>query len=230
MNEPRQDKPRQEGDGQLGEVLTAALRPSVPEPDPARVAALRLRVIESANAASASRVVVAGDRPSAQPRPWIGSGRRPKRRRWPIGPVLAGAAAVALAVVAGFAVGRLDSDGPAPLLRGTATAVDANAAARADIEVSAAGAGRQVRLQGTDLAPPEPGSFYELWFARIRASDGGLEAISAGTFRPGPNGSVSVRFDTAADPTQFQLMLVTLEPGDGDPLPSGDVVLQLQLP
>ncbi len=53
--------------------------------------------------------------------------------------------------------------------------------------------------------------------------------ISAGTFHPDAEGRSEVSFTAAVDPTVYPTIVVTAEPGDGDPRPSEVEVLPADL-
>ena len=55
---------------------------------------------------------------------------------------------------------------------------------------------------------------------------GAPDRISAGTFHPDPQGRSDVRFAAAVDPELYPIVEITAEPGDGNPLATGPVVLR----
>jgi hypothetical protein len=194
---------------QLAQQLARALDtgPAVPPPD--RVAALRAEVA-SDEAARSTTMPAAG---SARPRGGL----------W-----LAAAAAV-LAVLGGVAVGRsfLDDDATAEAVEYDGPMVGpAGEPTAAELLVVATGTGRIVELD-TDVLPILPtGEFYELWFVGPGDAADSPNRISAGTFHPDPDGRSDVQFLAAVDPALFPVVEVTTEPGDGDPRPTGPVVLR----
>lgn len=209
---------------EVHDLVAEALCPVDRQPDPARLAAFRREVLDSTPSGPGEPVVHRAHRSD-----------RPARGRWaPARPsrrtagALGGAVAVACAALVALAVLRPGSD-RADGFDGVAVAPAGapGAGASARIQIGPDGAGHVVRISSTDLQRPD--GFYEVWFARTDAA-AGLQVVSAGTFRPDGEGRVDARFDTAVDPADFQLVLVTREPLDGDPLPTTDVVLQLELP
>ena len=193
-------------DGELGAMVATMLDDAPAGPPDERVHALRWL------AESERRRVATARRPTALRR------------------VLPAAAAVA-AMAAGFVVataldrgdnvqvaGHTEYDGP--MRRPDGAAVDAH------ISVVKTGIGRVVELQ-TDALPILPtGEFYELWFVGPADSSGDPDRISAGTFHPDEDGRSDVKFAVAVDPALKPVVMVTAEPGDGDPEPSGNVVLR----
>ncbi len=97
-------------------------------------------------------------------------------------------------------------------------------AATADVRLL--GIGREIAFRSSALPILPKGEFYELWFASPRDRPGRLDRISAGTFHPDPEGVSDVRLTAAVDPAKYPILIVTAEPGDGDPLPSADEVLR----
>lgn len=158
-----------------------------------------------------------------------GGARRPRRRQQ----LLTIAAGLIVAFGVGAVVGAVvtgESDGP------TADGVvefDGVMVAESGDEVGLSivktGIGRVVEIDSTDLAILPTGEHYELWF--VAAADGpvDLDRISAGTFHPDADGRSAVRFAAAVDPALYPIVQITAEPGDGDPAPSGDVVIEVIL-
>lgn len=96
---------------------------------------------------------------------------------------------------------------------------------RADARVNVIGPGRLVEIK-SDTVPVIPkGTYYELWVVGPGDAPGRPNRISAGTWHPDSRGVTDVRFLIAADPQRFPDIEVTREPPDGDPRPSGRVVL-----
>ena len=75
--------------------------------------------------------------------------------------------------------------------------------------------GTRLVLEIRDLPQAEPGTFYEMWWMR----EGG-EAVSSGSFL-GPD---TVPMWMGIRRSEFPQVLITLEPSDGDPAPSGNIV------
>jgi hypothetical protein len=188
--------------------LARALDTAPSEPPPARVAALRAEV--ERNRRWLARAVPA--HPSRH------------RGRW------LAAAAVIVAVVAGVALGE-DLRGGRTAVAGTVEYAGTMADARqgpvaAALRVVATGTGRVVELD-TDVLPVLPrGGYYELWFVAPDDAPDAPDRISAGTFHPDQAGRSDVRLAAAVVPTRFPVVEITAEPGDGDPDPTGPVVLR----
>jgi Anti-sigma-K factor rskA len=192
-------------DGDLLELLEAALDVAPAEPPADRVAALR------------ARAQAAGTMSTPSPR---------ASERW----LLAAAAAIALlaGVVVGAAVvdrtsgptsaGVVEYDGT---LAGTG-----GEASEARLTVVRTGIGRVIELDTDDLPILPTGEYYEVWFVAPGENDGAANRISAGTFHPDPDGRSSVRFAAAVDPAKFPTVEITAEPGDGNPAATGPVVLR----
>jgi hypothetical protein len=143
------------------------------------------------------------------------------------------AAAAAIAVGVGFTAGRL-LDSPSGSIAGEVeydgpmSGADGSPA-DAHLRVVKTGIGRVVELD-TDVLPILPtGELYELWFVGPTDSSGDRDRISAGTFHPDADGHSAVRFAAAVDPTKYPLVVITAEPGDGDPAPTEPDVLRARL-
>ena len=143
------------------------------------------------------------------------------------------AAAAAIAVSVGFTAGRL-LDSPSGSIAGDIEYDGAmrgadGSPADAHLRVVKTGIGRVVELD-TDVLPILPtGDLYELWFVGPTDTPGDRDRISAGTFHPDADGHSAVRFAAAVDPTKYPLVVITAEPGDGDPAPSDPDVLRARL-
>jgi anti-sigma-K factor RskA len=145
---------------------------------------------------------------------------RRRRARWPL--AFAGAATVAAVLV----LGLHGDDHVGPLEVATTLAAPAGGQARASVEVRKTGIGRVVELSSDSLPILPKGDYYELWFAAPGDSAGRPNRISAGTFHPDEDGRSRVRFAAAVDPGLYPVLIVTAEPGDGDPRPTGPEVLR----
>lgn len=209
-------------DDELSERLARALDLDASSAPPAdRIAALRARAEERSAAA-------AGDA-SSRPATIGADGRRPSRT-W------LAAAAVVVALVTGFGAARLfdggdDGAGTAgdveydgPLAGPDGEAVDA------DLSVVGTGIGRVVELRTGALPILPTGEYYQVWFVAPDDAPGNPDRISAGTFHPDPDGRSDVRFAAAVDPELYPRVEITAEPGDGNPLPTGPVVLTASIP
>ncbi len=138
------------------------------------------------------------------------------RLRWAVGFAAAAAAVAIVAVLAGREPGTLELEAE---LRAANGAV-------ATAEVREIGIGRTVEFNSDDLPILPRGEFYELWFVGPGDRPGRPNRISAGTFHPDADGRSHVRFTAAVDPARYPVLVVTAEPGDGDPAPSSAEVLR----
>jgi anti-sigma-K factor RskA len=132
------------------------------------------------------------------------------------GALAAAATALLLAARAGGPAGELE-------LR---AALSSPSGERATVEVRKTGIGRVVRFRTQDLPILPRGAYYELWFLGRGDAPDRPNRISAGTFHPDENGRSHVTFAAAVDPALFPLLVVTAEPGDGDPRAAGPEVLR----
>ena len=101
-------------------------------------------------------------------------------------------------------------------LAGTDRAPDASAS----VTVQENGAGALIRLDAEGLAPAPANSYYEGW---VDGPDGDMVAI--GTFHL-HHGDDPIALWAGVDLSKYPVLTVTLEPEDGDPGSSGDVVLR----
>jgi hypothetical protein len=199
-------------DDELSELLARALDDDAPAAPPAdRIAALRERA--AAQHAPDARPVTPAAPGGRGRSPWLA------------------VAAVVVALLAGFGVARsferdedsgvagdTEYDGPM-------TGSDGQTAA-ADLTVVGTGIGRVVDLR-TGILPILPtGEYYQVWFVATDDAPDALDRISAGTFHPDPQGRSDVRFAAAVNPALYPIVEITAEPGDGNPLPTGPVVLR----
>ena len=75
--------------------------------------------------------------------------------------------------------------------------------------------GYKISLTVKDLPVPDPGQFYECWYAGLNNRPGQPELVTAGTFVVDHSGSQTLSMWSAADPAKFKIMQITLEqPGD----------------
>ncbi len=144
--------------------------------------------------------------------------------------VLAFAGLAALIVSVGLVGGLLDGRESPGTLELATVLVSPSAAAEASIEVRKTGIGRVIDLRSESLPILPKGEYYELWFAGPGDRPARPNRISAGTFHPDENGRSHVRFAAAVDPALYPVVIVTAEPGDGDPRPSGIEVLRSSSP
>jgi hypothetical protein len=205
-------------DDELLDALCATLAPPR-VPDPARVAALRSSVAERAAAAPASPSVQLVRVPPARPR---------HHRRVPLGIGIGAAAAVAAFLLGGALA---DRDDPArPDQEFAATLVSPEGDGTATVTGTKVGTGRIVRLATDDLPILPTGELYEVWFVGPGDTPEAPNRISAGTFHPDAHGRSRVELTAAVDPALYPTIVVTAEPGDGNPLPSGVEVMRADIP
>lgn len=69
----------------------------------------------------------------------------------------------------------------------------------------------------------QAGQLYEVWFRTSRG------VVSGGSFRPAGPGILTLNVYTGVPLTEVSEILITAEPDDGDPIPSGPVVLRTSL-
>ena len=78
----------------------------------------------------------------------------------------------------------------------------------------------RLSLYASDLAIHPQGFHYEMWLT------GGSGVVSAGSFRIERSDEIIFDFLVGADPKDFPNLEVTLEPEDGDPAKTGEVVMR----
>lgn len=142
-------------------------------------------------------------------------------RNWWVGAVAAAAVVVVVLFVALRPAGTVEFDG---------LMTSPTEEATAEVTVVALGIGRRVTLTTDELAILPTGDYYELWFVAPDDTPASLNRISAGTFHPDEDGRSDIRFVAAVDPSLYPRIEVTAEPGDGDPAPTVQVVLQAEIP
>lgn len=197
-------------DDDLSALLAHALDQDAPTEPPAdRITALRRR----AEAGAADHALPLRDARHRHSRGWVA------------------AAAAIIAVLAGFGAARLLADPDDGEVAGdvefdgTMTGPNGQTA-DAELTVVGTGIGRVVDLRTGALPILPTGEYYAVWFV---ASDDSIDVpdrISAGTFHPDPSGRSDVRFAAAVNPELYPIVEITAEPGDGNPLPTGPVVLR----
>jgi len=133
-------------------------------------------------------------------------------------------AAAALLAVAVLGVGILwvtlgDSSARLPL---TATALAPGASG----VVRGEPAGENILIELEVRGLPELGEneYYEMWYYTEEEDGGGR--ISCGAFRTAPEGQTTVNFTTPLNAREYPKIEVTREPDDGDPVSSGEAVLE----
>lgn len=141
-------------------------------------------------------------------------------RRWPV------VAAIALSVVAALAVLAATAPSVAPAPRTIAlVAPGGGGEPRGVARLQRGPLGIAIRLLVEDLPAPPRGSFYECWYLAPSDTAGRPARVSAGTFLTPAGGRAVVEMVTAADPSRYPGIEVTLEPDDGNPARTGPVVL-----
>ena len=204
-------------DDDLLDALRTALTP-VRVPDPARVAALRASVAERAAVAAASPGRPVALVPPAGP-----------RRRWrvPAGIGIGAAAAVAAFLLGGVLAQPDDPVSPDQEFAATLVAPEGDGTAA--VTGTKVGTGRIVRLATDDLPILPTGELYEVWFVGPGDTPDTPNRISAGTFHPDADGRSRVELTAAVDPALYPTIVVTAEPGDGNPAPSGVEVMRADI-
>lgn len=214
---------------ELGDTTLALAQLAPPFELPAGLAAGVLAAVAAADQPSGSDAGALEARPES-----TAEGSAPRRRRlaWPrlAGLGLAGAAALAAAVVIGIQLGDQDdlarSEAPPVELAGTLTAPDG--AGGGELVVSLLASGRRVSFESETLPILPKGEFYEVWFVGPGDAPGRPNRISAGTFHPDEQGLTDVTLHAAVDPALFPRVEITAEPGDGNPAVDGELVLVLE--
>lgn len=153
----------------------------------------------------------------------------PRRNWWPtlitLRPAMGLAAAVALLVVGGL-VGTLVTGGdssPAEESAGTnvvlASLKSAKVPPRGDATLARDRNGLSVDV--SDLPANRDGSFYGVWLLN---TDGTM--VSLGGFQVDGRGHAELDVPVPVDPSKYQFVDISLEPGDGNPRHSGDSILR----
>ncbi len=202
-------------DDELLDLLGDALREPVPAPDPQRVEAIRTAAERRQQAASAD-----ADGSVAS----IAESR--SRRRFGAG-ALAAAAVVAALVAGSIALVAARDGGVDGEVEYSGSITGSGG--EGELVVTKTGIGRVIELDTDDLPILPTGELYEVWFVGPGDTPDSPNRISAGTFHPDPHGVSQVTFAAAVDPALYPRMEITAEPGDGDPSPSGVVVLAVQV-
>jgi anti-sigma-K factor RskA len=147
--------------------------------------------------------------------------RRRQRRNWTVRALVA-AAVVALLTLGAVALFTRSSaetfdfamsspnGGPAA---GTATAHHTNR-------------GWSIQLSLHGLPALNERAFYECWYVNpAKDSPAHPFRVTAGTFDANDSGKADVQMWSWADPQEFPIMQITVEPADGNPAPSQNVML-----
>ena len=131
---------------------------------------------------------------------------------------LPAAAALLVVAVLGFGILRTVPDSSDGL---ALTATSAAPQAGGELRGEQIGDNLKVELEAWGLPEPRGGEYYEMWYAK---KGGGR--ISCGTFTVQPEGSTTVSMSAPASAVAYPEIEITLEPDDGDPGSSGEVVLK----
>jgi len=140
---------------------------------------------------------------------------------------LAAAAVVAVAFLAGLGLGRFLPTGGAPAPAGQTIRLAAadGGAASGVATIRSTDHGRVIELTVRDLPPAPAGEFYTCWLVADDDTLQHQDRISVGSFTTSPDGTATVRWETAADPARYPHLGITREPDDGNPLHQGPKVL-----
>jgi hypothetical protein len=144
----------------------------------------------------------------------------PRRRvRLPLAPAAAAASAAAAILLStgGGTTGSLELE---TVLRAP------SGRAQASVAVRKTGIGRVISFESESLPILPRGRYYELWFVGPGDAPSRPNRISAGTFHPDERGRSHVRFAAAVEPAAYPVLVVTAEPGDGDPRATGPEVVR----
>ena len=196
---------------------------SRPEPRPADIA--RVRAVATAHMAEISSSGAAAVR-EGQPARAVAALR--SRRILQV-------MAVAASLGVGFAIGAQVQSaviGDATSRPGVVEFNQSIAAAgsgRVTVEGRLVGIGRIVDLSSSDLPILPKGEFYEVWFVGPGDTLETQNRISAGTFHPDTEGKTDVALTAAVDPRLYPTLVITAEPGDGNPRPSNTEILRGEL-
>lgn len=162
------------------------------------------------------------------PAPVLEMRPRPARRR-PLGWAAAAAAAVLLAFAGGLGLGRgLPSPappGPQPAVQTIHLVAAGGGAASGVATVRGTSGGKTIELTVRGLPPPPAGHFYTCWLVADDDTLQRQDRVSVGSFVTPDSGSVTLRWETAADLGRYPHLGVTLEPDNGVPLHQGPKVL-----
>ena len=146
--------------------------------------------------------------------------RRSRRQRW-AAVLVAGAAAVALGVVATVAVtGNDKPESTVAILAGTE--LEPDAAGRADI--APRDSGFEIELDISGLPPAPAGSYYQGW---LRNENG--DAVTIGTFH-GREGTDDIILWSGVDIADYPTLTVTIQQEGAGAESSGQVVLRGEIP
>ena len=149
-----------------------------------------------------------------------------ERARWPRRALLAGLSmAAAVLVVVGVVTLSSESGGAQTetiALAGTSLAPDAAATA----ELLDTPSGVAITLDIAELPPARKGFFYEAW---VKGPNGSV-AVGTFHFRDGQDPEEPIELWSGVDLAEYPTLTITLEPEDGNPASSGQVVLKGEIP
>lgn len=159
--------------------------------------------------------------PPPELKDWVLARARNEKHHTPAGwrkPWLLAAAALLMVALLSFGILRTVTDTPDGL---ALTATSAAPEAGGELRGEQIGDNLKVELEAWGLPDPKDGGYYEMWYAKA-----GGERISCGTFSARPDGSASVSMSAPVSAVAYPEIEITQEPDDGDPGPSGKVVLK----
>jgi hypothetical protein len=137
---------------------------------------------------------------------------------------IASVAALAV-VVAGLGYRSLSRDGFS-VDRTILLSAAAGGGASGEARIDDTDAGQIIELEVKGLPDAPAGMYYECWWVGPNDADDIQDRVSAGTFRT----AGTYRMQSAANPSRFTKMGVTLEPDDGNPARTGTKVLVSEPP
>lgn len=158
----------------------------------------------------------------------------PVRAVFPLGSrrvvqALAIAASLGIAFTIGYQVQSFNGGGNTAGITEFKQSITDASGGRVTAEGRLVGIGRIINLSSTDLPILAKGQFYEVWFVGVGDTPVSRNRISAGTFHPDQNGKTNVALTAAVDPRLYPTLVITAEPGDGNPDPSTTEVLRGRL-
>jgi anti-sigma-K factor RskA len=142
------------------------------------------------------------------------------RSRWRLLVPVAAALLVVVVFGVGLLLAFLNNASAGLPLTATALAPEASGVVRGEP------AGENIRIELEVRGLPELGEdeYYEMWYYTEDEDGGGR--ISCGAFRTAPEGQTTVDFTTPLNAREYPKIEVTREPDDGDPVSSGEAVLE----
>ncbi|WP_137725959.1 anti-sigma factor [Prescottella subtropica] len=171
------------------------------------------------------RAIEAAPAPAGAPRDDLAD-RRARRRRRLGRAVAAAAAVVVVGVGAGIAVRQLEHTPSAPTVEQVLADPDARTVttdvAGGTITLSSSARSDAVVVSMSNVPPPPAGHVYQMWFLSAAGEPRSAGTMSADTMPP-PGGEVVPDLDTAIS------LAVTVEPGSGSALPTGNPIVVVTL-